>query len=96
MDINYIYYGATEVAIPSTTQITMSWCTFTDNKADGDGGFMSINANAILMSISYTTFNTLSAGGKGGVFLISNLGSLTLSYVTATYFYAPSGGRFIH
>ena len=45
MDIDYVY-NAAELT-PSSSQITITGSTFTDNKADGDGGLMKINANIL-------------------------------------------------
>lgn len=96
MDITYVYYGATETAIPTTSQITMYSLNVHNVIADGPGAFMRLNADAILMTITYTTFNTMTSGTMGGVFFIDNLGGLTFNYNTLTFLYAPSGGRFMH
>lgn len=68
MDIEYqAYAGTTE---PTSDQITVSSCTFTDNKGNGQGGLMSVNVDTLMMSITSTSFTTHSAGTYGGVFYI--------------------------
>ena len=60
---------------------------------------MKITANTMRMSITSTTFETISSGTDGGVFHCDSLKYLTITGVTATDFFAPSsssttGGRF--
>lgn len=45
MDINWETIAGETT--PSSSQITISSCTFTDNKSDGNGGLFKINVDTI-------------------------------------------------